>query len=265
MPVFLFLNKNLKNLHTINGDIMNFNMDFKAIEVLDVVVRSLLSLVTLFLVTKMLGKKQVSQLSLFDYVIGISIGNFAAEMSINLETNYINGTVAVIIFGVVAYIVSFLSMKSIHLRRFFMGVPTILIEHGELLIDGLKKVKFDINELLEECRINGYFDISEIEYAIMETNGTVSILPKGQYKPVTVKDMNLKASKQGLCANVIIDGKMMKNNLENIHKDEKWLEKELKIKGYKKLDDIMLATVDVNEKLVIYEKNRSINPTDVLE
>ena len=97
---------------------MNFNMDFKAIEVLDVTVRSLLSLVTLFLVTKMLGKKQVSQLSLFDYVIGISIGNFAAEMSINLDTNYINGTVAVIIFGVVAYIVSILTMKSIYLRRF---------------------------------------------------------------------------------------------------------------------------------------------------
>lgn len=146
-----------------------------------------------------------------------------------------------------------------------MGVPTILIEHGELLIDGLKKVKFDINELLEECRINGYFDISEIEYAIMETNGTVSILPKGEYKPVTMKDMNLKATKQGLCANVIIDGKIMKNNLENIHKDENWLEKELKIKGYKKLDDIMLATVDMNEKLVIYEKNRGVNPTDVLE
>lgn len=259
------MNKVYKDLHTINGDNMNFNMDFKAIEVLDVVVRSLLSLVTLFLVTKMLGKKQVSQLSLFDYVIGISIGNFAAEMSINLETNYINGTVAVIIFGLVAYIVSILSMKSIYLRRFFMGVPTILIEHGELLIDGLKKVKFDINELLEECRINGYFDISEIEYAIMETNGTVSILPKGEYKPVTMKDMNLKATKQGLCANVIIDGKIMKNNLENIHKDENWLEKKLKIKGYKKLDDIMLATVDMNEKLVIYEKNRGVNPTDVLE
>ena len=165
-------------------------MDFKAIEVLDVTVRSLLSLVTLFLVTKMLGKKQVSQLSLFDYVIGISIGNFAAEMSINLDTNYINGTVAVIIFGVVAYIVSILTMKSIYLRRFFMGVPTILIEHGKLLVNGMRKVKFDLNDLLEECRINGYFDISEIEYAIMETNGTVSILPKGDYKSVTMKRRN---------------------------------------------------------------------------
>lgn len=244
---------------------MNFNMDFKAIEVLDVIVRSLLSLVTLFLVTKMLGKKQVSQLSLFDYVIGISIGNFAAEMSINLETNYINGTVAVVIFGVVAYIVSILTMKSIHLRRFFMGVPTILIEHGKLLIDGMRKVKFDLNDLLEECRIKGYFDISEIEYAIMETNGTVSILPKGDYKPVTMKDMNLKAGKQGLCANVILDGKIMKNNLKNINKDEKWLLKELKVKGYKELDQILLGTVDINEKLIIYEKNEGLDPTDVLE
>lgn len=244
---------------------MNFNMDFKAIEVLDVIVRSLLSLITLFLVTKMLGKKQVSQLSLFDYVIGISIGNFAAEMSINLETNYINGTVAVIIFGLVAYGVSILTMKSIHLRRFFMGVPTILIEHGKLLIDGMRKVKFDLNDLLEECRINGYFDISEIEYAIMETNGTVSILPKGDYKPVTMKDMNLKSTKQGLCANVIIDTKIMKNNLRNINKDEAWLRQQLKVQGYQTLENILLATVDNNEKVVVYEKNQGLNPTDVLE
>lgn len=244
---------------------MNFNMDFKAMEVLDVTVRSLLSLVTLFLVTKMLGKKQVSQLSLFDYVIGISIGNFAAEMSINLDTNYINGTVAVIIFGLVAYLVSILTMKSIHLRRYFMGVPTILIEHGKLLADGMKKVKFNINDLLEECRSKGYFDISEIEYAIMETDGSVSILPKGEYKPLVMKDMKLKSSKQGLCANVIIDGKIMKNNLENIHKDQKWLEQELKIKGYQNTDQILLATVDMNEKLVVYEKNKGLDPTDVLE
>jgi len=240
-------------------------MDFNLMEILDVTVRSLLSLVTLFLVTKMLGKKQVSQLSLFDYVIGISIGNFAAEMSINLETNYINGTIAVVIFGIVAYLVSILTMKSIHLRRFFMGVPTVLIEHGKLLIEGMKKVKFDVNDLLEECRINGYFDLNEIEYAIMETNGTVSILPKGEYKPLVVKDMGIKPKKQGLCSNVIIDGKIMKNNLDNINRDAKWLKKELKAQGYKEIGKILLATVDINDKLVIYEKNNGINPTDVLE
>ncbi|MBQ6817361.1 MAG: DUF421 domain-containing protein, partial [Bacilli bacterium] len=163
---------------------MFLNTDW--IEVGDTVVRALLSLITLFLITKLLGKKQVSQLSVFDYVIGISIGNFAAEMTINVESQYMNGIVAVVVFGVVAYLISIWTMKSINIRRFFMGVPTPLIQNGKLMEKNLKRVKFDINDLLEECRSNGYFDISEIEYAIMEANGTLSILPKGDYKPVTV-------------------------------------------------------------------------------
>ena len=108
-------------------------MDINIRELFDVSHRALLSLITLFLVTKMLGKKQVSQLSLFDYVIGISIGNFAAEMTINLETNEFNGILAVVLFGVFAYTISFLTTKSIHLRRFFQGTPTIIIQKGKIL------------------------------------------------------------------------------------------------------------------------------------
>lgn len=234
------------------------------IEVGDTILRALLSLVTLFLITKLLGKKQVSQLSVFDYVIGISIGNFAAEMTINVESQYMNGIVAVVVFGVVAYLISIWTMKSIKIRRFFMGVPTLLIQNGKLMGKNLKKMKLDINDLLEECRSEGYFDISEIEYAIMEANGTLSILPKGEYKPLTVKDMGLKAEKQGLCSNVIIDGKIMYNNLKHIHKTDKWLLKELKIKG-KKLEDILLGTVDVKENLVLYGRNNEEQSFDVLE
>lgn len=240
-------------------------MDVNFIEVLDVVMRSLVSLIVLFLVTKMLGKKQVSQLSVFDYVIGISIGNFAAEMTTDLQIPYINGIISVFIFGLVAYLVSYLTMKSIKLRRFFMGTPTMLIQNGKILIDNMRKVKLDINDLLEECRTNGYFDISQIEYALMEANGNLSILPKGEYLPITIKDMKLKVQQQGLCANVIIDGKIMLNNLKNIKKNEKWLRKELKVKGYEDLDNILLATFDINEKLVIYEKNPGLEPFDVLE
>ena len=118
---------------------MNF-FDIKWIEVLDTVVGALVSLTTLFLITKLLGKKQVSQLSLFDYVIGISIGNFAAEMTINIESQYLNGLTAIIVFGLVAYLVSYLTMKSIVLRRFFIGTPTILIQNGKLIEKNLKKV-----------------------------------------------------------------------------------------------------------------------------
>jgi len=241
---------------------MFLNTDW--IEVGDTVVRALLSLITLFLITKLLGKKQVSQLSVFDYVIGISIGNFAAEMTINVESQYMNGIVAVVVFGVVAYLISIWTMKSIIIRRFFMGVPTLLIQNGKLIEKNLKKVKLDMNDLLEECRSNGYFDISEIEYAIMEANGTLSILPKGEFKPLTVKDMNLKPQKQGLCANVIIDGKIMYNNLEHINKNEKWILKELKVRG-QEIGDILLGTVDINDKLVLFSRNNNEQKFDVLE
>lgn len=239
------------------------NIDFK--ELLDVTIRAISSLVTLFLVTKMLGKKQVSQLSLFDYVIGISIGNFAAEMTINLESKEINGIWAVVLFGLFAYTISYLTMKSIVLRRFFMGTPTILIQDGKILEKNLKKMKFDINDMLEEIRSAGYFDLSQVEYAILEANGEVSILPKSEYRPLTPKDMKVKVDKEGLCCNLIIDGKIMHNNLKNINKNEKWLDKALKVKGYSDISKILLATVDFNEKIVVYERNLNDNPKDVLE
>ena len=234
-------------------------------EIFIVIIRSIVSLTVLFGVTKLLGKKQVSQLSLFDYVIGISIGNFAAEITMNMETQFINGIVAMTVFGLIAFLVSILTMKSITLRRFFMGTPTILIQEGKILEKNLKKVKFDVNDLLEECRSKNYFDIKEIEYALMESKGTLSILPKDENKILTKKDLDLKAKKQSLVANIIIDTKIMKQNLENMNKDEEWLHQQLKEKGYKETDNILLATLDINEKLIIYEKNNNKKVLNVLE
>ena len=240
-------------------------MNFELNEFLSVTVRAISSLIALFLVTKLLGKKQVSQLSLFDYVIGISIGNFAAEMTINLESNEINGIWAVVLFGLFAYIISILTMKSIRLRRFFMGTPTVIIQEGKILEDNLKKVKFDINDVLEEIREQGYFDISKIEYAIMEANGEFSILPKSEYRPLTPQDMKIKVDREGLCANVIIDGKIMKNNLKMCNKSEEWLMKQLKVMGYSDLENILLATLGLNQKINVYERNYNIKSLNILE
>lgn len=242
------------------GDNVNFSISELGI----VVVRGLVSLSSLFLIAKLLGKKQVSELSLFDYVIGISIGNFAAEITINLEASLIYGIVSVLEFGLLAYFISIVTMKSIKLRRFFIGVPTVIIEKGKIIESGLKKVHFDINDLLEECRSNGYFDISQIDYAVMECSGKLSILPKFIDKPVTIKDLNLKQIDQSLCANIIIDGKIMENNLSNMNKKIEWLNQQLKIKGYN-LDEILLATLDRNEKLEFYFKKISSNEKGLLE
>ena len=237
---------------------MNNLLKYDFVEIGEVVIRSLFSLISLFIVTKMLGKKQVSQLSLFDYVIGISIGNFAAEISINTELPYINGVVAVLVFGIVAYLISILTMKSIILRRFFMGTPTTLIENGKIIYNNLQKLKLDINDLLEQCRSKNYFDISKIDYAVMETNGQISILVKNEYLPVNRKDMNLKELKQGLVSNVIIDGKIM-------NKNEEWLYKNLRVQGYNRISDIVLACLDANEKLIVFEKKNTTTTHNCLE
>ena len=235
------------------------------IDALMIVPRSLFSLIALFLITKLIGRKQVSELSLFDYVIGISIGNFAAEMTINLDAPYVHGIIAVLVFGISAYLVSWFSMKSIHFRRWIFGTPIIIIQNGKILEKNLKKVLLDVNELLEQCRVSGYFDLNEIAYAIMEANGKLSILPVSEYKPLTPKDMKIKTSKASLCANVIIDSVIMTHNLKNRNKTEDWLKQELKIKGYQDTKNILLATLDNQEKLTIYEKNETMKDYDVLE
>ncbi len=242
-------------------DIVNTNW----YEVLIITQRAIFSLITLYLVTKLIGKKQVSELSLFDYVISISIGNFAAEMTMNLDTQSINGFVSVVTFGLIGTLVSILTMKSISLRRFFMGTPTIIIDNGKFVYKNMKRTKIDMNDFLQTARIAGYFDINQIKYALMEANGQISFLPKEEYLPVTNKNMKLNIQKEGLCANVIIDGKIMEKNLSKIKKDEKWLVKSLDVKGYKNINEILLATVDINEKLTVFLKHENDNILNVLE
>jgi Predicted membrane protein len=251
---------NIKNINNNNGDKM---IDFG--HFFPVLFRSLVSLVTLFIVAKIIGKKQISELSLFDYVIGISIGNFAAEMTINLDSPEFDGILAVFIFGFIAYLVSYLSMKSVFIRRYFMGTPTMIIQEGKIIKKNMKKAKMDINDLLEEARIKGYFDLSELQYGIMEANGEMSFLPYPMNKPATVGDINGKVKVGSLQANIIIDGKIMKKNLKKMNKDLDWLNKELAIKGYKEQKKILLCTLDKEEKFIFYIDDENIDPLNVLE
>lgn len=225
-------------------------MDF-----LMLIVKAVGSLFALFIFTKALGNKQINQLNMFDYVIGISIGNVVAEMTVNKEVLFWDGIIAMGIYSLISIVVSFATNKSIFLRRLIGGTPTTIVENGKIIESALKKTKIDLNDLLEEARINGYFDLSEIEYAIMEANGKISFLPKSKYKPVTSNDINLKPGYVGLCTNVVIDGKIMKNNLKSINKDEKWLIKRLQNLHYNNVSNLLLVFCDTNEKLTVYEKN----------
>ena len=230
-----------------------------------VFIRSIVTIVVLFLLAKVMGKKQISQLNLFDYIVGITIGSVAADISLDLNKSFLDGVICMLVFGLTGALVSYVTLKSIKLRRFFTGTPSIIIENGKIIEEGLKKVKFDINDLMEELRGAGYFNIDEVAYAVMETNGKISFLPKDGDKPVTKKDMDLKIIPSSLVANIIIDGKIMMNNLKAMNKDEKWLSHELKVLGYKDLDKILLATLDSNDKIMVYKKGISAKYDTIFE
>ena len=151
------------------------------------------------------------------------------------------------------------------MRRYFIGTPSIIIERGKFNIHNLKKYRMEINEVLEKCRINGYFDIDQIEYAILEANGDISILPKSKYRPVNTSDMKLNVKKEGLCRNIIIDGKIMKENLNSIGKNKDWVFQQLKVKGYNSLSKILLMTIDGKDNIKVYETSKIGNDRDTLE
>mgnify|MGYP000285946273 FL=1 len=232
---------------------------------LNIIIRTIIVLIVLFFIAKMVGKKQISQLNLFDYIVGITIGSIAADISLDLEKDLLAGLLSLSLYGFIAYLISYITMKSIKARRFFTGVPTVLVEKSKIIESGLKKTKIDINELLAEARIAGYFDLDEIDYAIMEINGNISFLPKEKNKPVTKKDMKLKSPDSGLTANVIIDSKYMENNMKAINKSKRWLDHELKVQGYNNYDNILLATVDNNYKVLVYKKDVNPDKNTVLE
>lgn len=228
-------------------------------ELLSVIFRTILVLIILFILTKCMGKKQVGQMNIYDYLIGITIGSIAADISLDIEKNIMSGIISLVIYGLSGVLVTYLTIKNINFRRLFTGVPTILIDKGQILNQNLKKEGIDINDLQEEARQNGYFDLSKINYAVLETNGNISFLAKASDEQVTKKDMKIKAKDESLCANIIIDSNLLENNLKNMNKTKEWLDKELNKKGYKNYDNILLLTIDGTNKITIFEKNNNKN------
>ncbi len=222
-------------------------MDF-----LKIVITSLASAITLFFLTKLMGEKQISQLSLFDYVAGITIGSIAAEMAVEVDENPLYAIVAMSIYALLGFGISIVTSKSVKLRKFLTGRALILIDNGVIYRKNLKKAKIDLGDLQTLARISGYFDISEIQTAIFEHNGNISFLPRVSARPVTPDDLNLAPKQSYMQTNVILDGNIMHRNLELCGVDEAWLRRELKSLGYVSAEDVYLATCSADKKLTAY-------------
>lgn len=219
----------------------------------------------LFILTKIMGNKEISQLSMFDYIIGITIGSIAAEMSTALESDFMQPLLAMAIYAITSVIISVLSCKSLKFRRLISGPSLILFDNGEIYKKNFKKAKLDINEFLMLCRTSGYFNLSDIQTAIMEVNGKISFLPKSEKRPSNPTDFNIMPIQERITVNVILDGQILKENLYYTGNDELWLQKNLVSQNIKNVSDVFLATCDYNNCLSIYLNKNLENNHDFFD
>lgn len=193
-------------------------------EILKIIGLSVGSIIILFILTKIMGQREMSQLSIFDYFITITIGSIAAEMSTSLENNFIQPVVAMIVYAVITLIVSFLNTKFVKLRPILSGKTLILYDNGTLFKENFKKAKIDLNEFLVQCRTSGFFNLSDIKTALLEENGKISFLPYSDKRPSNPSDFNMKPKEDEMFYDILIEQaptEKEKNIIKSIREDER--------------------------------------------
>lgn len=226
--------------------------------------QSLFSIIALFVLTKLMGYKQMSQLSMFDYINGITIGSIAAEMATDLEGNYLKPLVAMCVYAVIVILISKIAEHSIPLRRIINGKAIVLYQNETLYNENLKRAKMDVDEFLVECRVNGYFDLSQIDTAILEPNGKISFLPVSTNRPATPSDFGIEPTQEELFANIIVDGQILERNLRHVGKDHNWLKQQLNGQNIHDVNDVFLAICDKQGAFHAFPKTNHIVDRDIL-
>ncbi len=222
-------------------------------EFLQTIILSVVSFIVLFVLSKIMGYRAISELSFFDYVVGITIGSVAAEMSTNIDLEWWKGVSAMVIYAVFDIVFSLLSQKSLFARKIISGTPIVLIYKGKIIKKNLKKARLELNELLSSARVSGYFNIADIDYAIMETKGSISFMPVAQKRPLNPKDFNFSPESEGLTVNVIMDGVIIEDDLKDAGITRKDLIRRVKQQG-KDVKNIFLGIIDSNGVLTLFDK-----------
>lgn len=217
---------------------------------LEISLRTLLSLIVLFLLTKLLGKRQVSQLSFFEYITGITIGSLAAYISLDLEANWYLGIVSLAVWVLASLGIEFLQLKSKSARNWIDSKATVLIKDGKILEDNMKKERLTTDELLEQLRKRSVFKTADVEFAIMEPSGDINVLLKKEHQPLTPAHLGIKVGPEQEPQAVIMDGNIMDEPLATLGLSRQWLQTELEKTGVT-VENVYLGQVDSYGQLYV--------------
>ncbi|RJX16934.1 MAG: DUF421 domain-containing protein [Ammonifex sp.] len=233
---------------------------------LEIVIRAAGAFAGVVFITRMIGKSQVGQLTISDFVNGIVIGSIAASMVTEVDLSpwyYVTGLA---VFTGLTVLVQYTGLKYRPARKFFGDEPTVVVHNGKILERNMTRMRYNVDDLTMQLREKGYFNIADVEFAIAEPNGELSVLPKSQKRPLTPQDLNLPTSYEGVPSELIVDGVIIQQNLQQNHLTEEWLLKELERQGIYSLQEVLYASLSSDGKLYIDKKQDTMDHlTDVTD
>ncbi|WP_404332794.1 YetF domain-containing protein [Mesobacillus maritimus] len=229
--------------------------------ILELVLRIAIGFVVLFTMTRIMGRKEVSQMTFFNFTSAIAIGSIAANLVVSPNTSIINGVLALAGWTVFTLIMDFIDIKSKEGRKVTTGDPIIVIKEGKIVERALRKSRLDVDALNAMLRQKNIFSLADVDYAIFESNGKLSVMPKETKQPLTKSDMNIMTQTKQfpLPTEVITDGRILTNNLSKLNLDEKWLEQQLQNAGVASASDVFYAQVQQDGTLFIDSKNNMLH------
>jgi uncharacterized membrane protein YcaP (DUF421 family) len=216
-----------------------------------------LAFVVVLVLARFVGKKQVSQLTFFDYISGIFLGAVSAALANGL-ISVMAGLTNLILWGLLLAGYSWLMGAYVPARKIMDEQPTVLIQNGKILEQNLAKIQYSVPDLLAQLRVNGVFDPDQVEFALAETSGRVSVLKKSQHRPVTPRDLRLATGYEGLPIELVVNGQVLRQNLTRYSLSEAWLDKQLQSQGVTSIDDVVLATLATNGSVYVDKKIDSL-------
>lgn len=225
-----------------------------------VLIRTVLAFVTLFVVARLLGKQQLSQLTFYEYITGITMGDIAASIAIDAGRSPLYYMLALVAFAILTLGTGVITEKSRPLRKLIEGEPVVLVHNGKILEHNMAKSGYNMENLMMQLRERDAFDIREVEFAIAETDGYLTVLKKSQNRPVTPADLGVDTKYEGVPSEIIVDGQVIHQNLKQNHLDEAWLIARLQSMGYNSPQDIPYASLDSEGNLYVDDKRDRLDP-----
>lgn len=214
-------------------------------EIVEVFIQTLLAFFALFFYSRLLGKQQLSQLTFFEYATGITFGSIAGTLATDIgPQRTLMHFLALTLFTLLTYTMQFIVLKNRPARKVIEGEPTVIIQNGKILEDKLAGLKYNMDELRMLLREKGFFKVADIEYAIAEPNGEISVLSKSQKRPVTPEDLQIPTDYEGVEVELIQDGEIIFQNLTQNNLDLDWLKNQLQQRGITDLNQVVFAGLD---------------------